>query len=188
VLVSVNLNRYFLFPAGLLGILCLAGFAWPQGGNLDQQAQGRQFLSSVSTESPYQTFTESPYQGLEASKGSARQKAKGINNKTAKVKNINQSPMGGRPKTDLRSPSLGENGASKAPSSSPKMAAMESAPVGKTYILSAGSAPTSFLDGYFLKSLKEPKLAGKRSRDEGESKDNFQLKNQKRNIRDNHLK
>ena len=111
-----------------------------------------------------------------------------INKKAAKAKNINQSPTVGRPKTDARSPFFGHYGAPNAQNPRPTIGAMEDAPIGKSNIPPGSSASTSFLDGYFLKSLHEERMGRKISRDEAETKDNFQQKSQKRNVRDNTLK
>lgn len=184
----MNHNKHFLFPAGLLVIVGIAGVAWAQGGSLDRPGQEKPFLPPVSTESPYQSSTENPYQSLEASKGSASPKAKEINKKAAKPKNINKSRIGGRPKTDSHSPSLGKSGASQGKSSSPTIGAVESAPTGKSLSLLGGSTSTSFLDGYFLKSLHEERMARKRSITGTDQKDDLQQKNQKRKVRDHNLK
>ncbi len=184
----MNHNQHLLYPAGWLAILCFAGVAWAQGGNLDRPGQEKPFLPPVSTESPYQSSTENPYQSLEASKGSASPKAKEINKKAAKPKNINKNRIGGRPKTDSHSPSLGQSGASQGKSSNPTLGAVESAPIGKSLSLPGGSTSTSFLDGYFLKSLHEERMARKKPSAGTDPKDNLQQKNHQRKARDHNLK
>jgi len=185
----MNKNKHFLCSIGLFAILCFSGVVWAQDCNSDRSGKEKQFLSPFSTESPYQSSKENPYQSFETPNGPARHKTKEINQKKTKVKNIinNKTSLGGPPKADFRSPSRSQYGTIKAQSSIQKKVG-EGAPIAQTYNQSGSSTPTSFLDGYFLKSLHEDKLGRKISRDEGETKDNIQQQSQKRNNLGNKLK
>lgn len=161
------MNNFFP-PALLLVIFLSSGMAWAQAGYIDSKGQETQPSPTASADREYQS--------LDASKRPGSQKAKKTNSKAPGITHSKKSLVTVNPKTASQGSSLGQYGASEAQRYGSQANPMGSGLSVKGHSPSAGSASTSFLDGYLLKSLKDDGTAKRKVSTEKQPKKDRQKK------------
>lgn len=160
------MNNFFP-PALLLVIFLSSGMAWAQAGYIDSKGQETQPSPTASADREYQS--------LDASKRPGSQKAKKTNSQAPGITHIKKSLVTDPGKDSQRS-SLGQYGASETQSYGSPINVLGSGLSMKEASPSAGSASTSFLDGYLLKSLQEGGTAKRKAITKKQPKDDLQQK------------
>lgn len=152
-------------PAFLLALLFTGGLAWAQFGDMNRNEPEKPFLNPYS---PANT-----YQSPDASQKTVKPNTKITGKTSIKPNNISKTPVSITP---IHNPnySLGKSEKMKSqPASTEKDAVGNSLSLGE-YNQSGSSGSTSFLDGYFLKSLHEDKIVTKEAMDDNTTNNNAQ--------------
>lgn len=161
------------FPAFLMTLLLLAGMAWAQGRD-DLQGQGQQQPLQMDLVNKDQQSIDLLIDRHNF-KDSGR-KAKLKDRKAATVTDIKKSTETSSSKAESLGPSSRQYGIANAQSMRPQFSSLGSGLIGKGYNQSSIGS-TSFLDGYFLKSLHDGGISRRhfkeKNRNEEKSKDDL---------------